>query len=79
VGMWESQTLFLTFPGIVCKVWENPDVLTGFFHAFPQYVISTKQVSKGEITGQARKFHPPGLYFIVLIMFYILENNYYKH
>ena len=40
--MWKSQTLFLTFPSIVRKVWENPDAFTGFFHAFPQYAISIK-------------------------------------
>jgi len=42
VGMWKSQALFLTFPSIVRKVWENPDAFPGFFHAFPQYVISIK-------------------------------------
>jgi hypothetical protein len=40
--MWKSQTLFLTFPSIVCKVWENPDAFPGFFHTFPQYGISMK-------------------------------------
>jgi len=40
--MWKSQALFLTFPSIVRKVWENPGAFPGFFHAFPQYVISIK-------------------------------------
>jgi hypothetical protein len=36
---------FLTFPSIVRKVWEKPDAFPGFFHGFPQYVISIKQAS----------------------------------
>lgn len=40
--MWKSRTLFSTFPSIVRKVWENPGIFPGFFHAFPQYGISMK-------------------------------------
>jgi len=41
--MWESRMFLPTFPSIVCKLWENPGF--GFFHDFPQYVISTKLLS----------------------------------
>ena len=42
-GNVEKSEVFSDFSKYCGKVWENPYVFGGFFHAFPQYVISMKQ------------------------------------
>jgi len=44
-GNVEKSNSFLDFSKYCGKVWENPGVFPGFFHAFPRYGISIKHAN----------------------------------